>query len=140
MVKKGQSKDIIISTNKSRLNLKLIYIFLKKESYWAKNTSLAQVETSIKNSLSIGIYRDKKQVGFVRVITDYSTFAYLSDFFVLKRYRGRGYAKMLLEYIIKHPKLQNLRMMLLITKDGHGLYKKFGFKKPQNSNLIMVRI
>jgi N-acetylglutamate synthase-like GNAT family acetyltransferase len=71
-------------------------------------------------------YKDK-QVGFAKVITDFTTIAYLGDVFILNDYRGLGLSKLLLENIMNHPELQGLRRWILLTADAHELYKKFGW-------------
>jgi GNAT superfamily N-acetyltransferase len=67
----------------------------------------------------------EQQVGFARVVTDYAAFAWISDVLVLEDYRGRGLSKWMLETIIAHPALQNLRLWLLGTKDAHELYARY---------------
>ncbi len=130
--------NFFVSTDKSKLDIKLIHNFLRR-SYWAKDITLKTVEDSIKNSLCLGIYQEDRQVGFARVITDYATFAYLADVFILENYQGRGLARLMLEFISDHPKLQNLRRWMLATKDAHGLYSKYGFKKLENPDHFMTR-
>jgi GNAT superfamily N-acetyltransferase len=117
-----------ISTDPAQLDLALIYDFLSRRSYWAGGIPLETVRRSIENSLCFGLYRGQGQVGFARVVTDKSTFAYLGDVFVLEEYRGRGLAKWLLQRIVEHPDLQRLRRVLLGTRDAHGLYEQFGFR------------
>ncbi len=125
-----------ISTDKSKLDLNAIHDFLKG-SYWAENIPLPVVQRSIENSLCFGVYEFDKQIGFARVISDYATFAYLADVFILEKYRGKGLAKWLIEFILEHPALQNLRRWILATKDAHGLYRKFGFKNLEKPDMIM---
>jgi GNAT superfamily N-acetyltransferase len=96
-------------------------------SCWARGIPLATVQRSIKNSLCFGIYRQREQVGFARVITDRATFAYLADVFVLEAWRGQGLAKWLMECIVAHSDLQRLRRWSLVTRDAHELYRRFGF-------------
>ncbi|MGB4776062.1 MAG: GNAT family N-acetyltransferase, partial [Daejeonella sp.] len=120
-------RDIIISTDKSKLDISIIHNFLSTESYWAKNIPLEIVEKSIQNSLCFGVYHYSKQIGFARLITDYATFAYLADVFILPDYRRKGLSKLLMEEIKFHPDLQNLRRWLLGTADAHTLYQQFGF-------------
>ncbi|MGB0105570.1 MAG: GNAT family N-acetyltransferase, partial [Candidatus Sulfotelmatobacter sp.] len=75
-----------------------------------------------------GIYDGEgAQIGFARVISDFSTIAYVGDVFVLETHRGRGLGKWLMQCIIEHPALQNLRRWILTTRDAHGLYSQFGF-------------
>jgi GNAT superfamily N-acetyltransferase len=124
-----------LSTDKSKLDIKLIHNYLCNESYWAKGRTFVTVAKSIENSLCFGVYYDEKQIGFARVVTDYAIFAWIMDVFILKDYRGNGYSKMLMKAIMTHEKLLELQRWGLGTDDAHGLYEKFGFKplgKPQN--------
>src|SRR4030095_15593996 len=111
---------IEISTDKQRLDVDAIYRFLSEESYWANTRSLGQTRTAIENSLCFGVYLDDRQVGFARVVSDFATFAYVGDVFILTEYRGRGLSKRLMDVIVAHPDLQGLRRWLLATKDAHG--------------------
>lgn len=117
-----------VSTDRARLDLALIHDFLSRRSYWAMGIPLEIVRRSIENSLCFGLYRNRAQVGFARVVTDQSTFAYLGDVFVLEDFRGRGLGKWLLERILHHPDLQGLRRIILGTQDAHGLYAQYGFR------------
>ena len=116
-----------ISTDPGRIDLAMVYEFLTN-SYWARGVPRQIVQRSIENSLCFGIYRGAQQAGFARTITDYATFAYLADVFVIEPHRGRGLGKWLMECIRSHPQLQGLRRWSLITRDAHGLYKQFGFR------------
>jgi GNAT superfamily N-acetyltransferase len=116
----------VISTDPERLVLDVVYGFLTG-CYWAKGVPRDVVARSIENSLCFGIYADGNQVGFARVISDYATYAYIGDVFVLEACRGRGLAKWLMECILRHPRLQGLRRWSLVTGDAHGLYSQFGF-------------
>ena len=119
--------EFTISTDQNRLQIEVIHKFLSEESYWAKERTLEQTERAIENSLSFGVYKGEKQVGFARVVTDYTTFSYLGDVFILQEFRGKGLSKWLMEVIVSHPDLQNFRRWILATKDAHALYEKFGF-------------
>ena len=127
MPPKMETEDFEINTDKGRLNIAAIYKFLSAESYWAKSRTLDQTRTAIQNSLCFGIYAGDRQIGFARVVSDFATFAYVGDVFVLGEYRGRGLSKRLMETIIAHPDLQGLRRWLLATRDAHGLYEQFEF-------------
>jgi len=120
--------DILISSNKVLLDVHFIHQYLNEESYWAKNIPLATVEKALDNSLCFGIYINNIQVGFARVITDKSTFAYLADVFIIKEQRGKGLAKLLMKVIHSHPELQELRRWYLTTRDAHSLYKQFNWQ------------
>ncbi len=123
-----ESDEFFISTDKSLLQLGAIHKFLTEESYWAKERTRAQTETAMANSLCFGVYAGDAQIGFARVVSDYATFAYIGDVYILEDFRGRGLSKQLMETIINYPELQNLRRWLLATFDAHGLYEKFGFQ------------
>lgn len=118
---------IEISTDRSRLDVGVIHRYLCEESYWAKGIPRDLVERSIEHSLCFGAYDGSALAGFARVITDYATFAYIADVFVLPSHRRRGVSKAILRAIDEHPELQRLRRWHLVTRDAHGLYEQFGF-------------
>lgn len=122
-----QNGEFIISTDHERLQIDRIHQFLSEESYWARERSREQTVTAIKNSLPFGVYKGENQIGFARVVTDYATFAYLGDVYILEEFRGLGLSKRLMEVIVSHPELQDFRRWILATKDAHTLYEKFGF-------------
>ncbi len=126
----------LISDDPARLDLAAIHNFLAS-CYWADGIPFDVMRRSIENSLPFGVYDAGKQVGFARVITDYATFAYLGDVFILESHRGRGLSKRLMEVIMTHPKLQGLRRWHLVTRDAHGLYQQSGFSGLQNPAMHM---
>ncbi len=126
--------DYTVSTVRGRLDLGLIHRFISEESYWGQGRSVEVVRRSVENSLPFGIYCGREQVGFARVVTDYATFAWLADVFVVEGHRGRGLSKWLMEVVLGHPELQGFRRWVLATKDAHELYRRFGFmdlKRPE---------
>lgn len=118
--------DFLLSTDRRRLSLHVVHGFLTN-CYWAKGIPREVVAQSIEHSLCFGVYEGDTQVGFARVVTDFATVAYLGDVFVLESHRGRGLSKWMMECIVQHPALQNLRRWILLTRDAHGLYSKSGF-------------
>ena len=126
MVHEWRRGEYLISTDKNWLDLTLIHSFLTT-SYWAAGIPLEVVRRSIEHSLSFGLYKEDQQIGYARVITDYATFAYLGDVFILEPFRGQGLSKWLMEVVVTHPDLQGFRRWILLTKDAHGLYKKVDF-------------
>lgn len=129
----------LVSTEISKLDIDVIHTFLSK-SYWAQGISREVVEQSLEHSLSFGVYKDEQQVGFARVVSDYATFAYISDVFILEEYRGLGLSKWLMQAVVEHPALQGLRRWMLLTRDAHGLYRKVGFAAPARPERYMERV
>ncbi|MBD2103807.1 GNAT family N-acetyltransferase [Leptolyngbya sp. FACHB-261] len=130
--------EYLISTDAARLDLPFIHDFLT-HSYWANGRSIEVVKRSVENSLSFGLYRESQQIGFGRVITDYATFAYLADVFVVEAFRGKGLGQWLLQVVIAHPELQGLRKWMLGTIDAHGFYRKFQFSQVRHPERLMER-
>jgi GNAT superfamily N-acetyltransferase len=119
----------------------MIHEYLSERSYWALGRPLEIVRRSIENSLCFGVYEGDRQVGFARVVTDYATFAWLCDVFVLESYRGQGLGKWLIETVAVHPALQSLRLFLLATSDAHELYQRYGgFEVLTHPEKWMVRV
>jgi GNAT superfamily N-acetyltransferase len=118
-----------IDTDKARLDRALIHRFLAR-SHWAKGLPEAVLERAIEHSLAFGLYRDGRQIGFARVVTDHATFAYLADVFVVTAERGRGLGTWLVETILAHPDMGGLRRWLLGTRDAQALYRRCGFTTP----------
>lgn len=119
--------EYAIDNDKQRLRLDVIQKFLEEDSYWAQARTAEQTQTAIDNSVCFGLYLADNQIGFARVVSDFATFAYLGDVFVLQEFRGRGLSKWLMETIVSHPELQGLRRWVLATRDAHTLYEKYGF-------------
>ena len=119
---------LLISDDPALLDRALIFDFLRQRSYWPREVTREIVDRSVENSLCFGIYLNGKQIGFARVVTDYATFAWLADVFVVEEKRGQGISKKLVAALLAHPRLQGLRRFMLGTRDAHGLYAQFGFK------------
>ena len=139
MTNEWRRGDYLISDDRERLDLETIHRFLSTESYWAVGRPLEVVRRSIAGSHAFGLYRDSRQVGFARVVTDYATFAWIADVFVLESERGQGLSKWLMQVILSHPELQGFRRWVLATKDAHGLYKQFGFMELNRPERWMER-
>ena len=126
-----------ISTDPHRLNVEVIHTFLAEDSYWSPGIPRSIVERAIENSLCFGVYDGDDQIGFARVVSDFATFAYLADVFILEQYRERGLGKELMASVMAHPDLQGLRRWSLATRDAHGLYTQFGFTALENPSRMM---
>ena len=120
--------ELAVSDDPARIDRARVHDFISRESYWAKGIPRDVMDRAIDNSLCFGLYRGAAQLGFARVVTDRSTFAYLCDVFLEDGARGTGFGKWLVECIVAHPDLQGLRRFSLMTRDAHELYRRFGFK------------
>ena len=130
--------NFVISADKEKLDVDVIYTFLSN-SYWASTRSLEQIVESIKNSFCFGVYDIDKQIGFARVITDYSTFAYLADVFILSSYQGKGLGKWLIDVIFSTEELKRISTWMLLTNDAHKLYSRVGFMEFPYPEKIMIK-
>ncbi|HKZ76914.1 MAG TPA: GNAT family N-acetyltransferase [Pyrinomonadaceae bacterium] len=131
--------EFLISTDREKLQRDLIHDFLSNRSYWAQQRSPEVVARSLENSLNFGLYKGESQVGLARVVTDYATFAWLADVFIIDEHRGQGLSKWLLEVVVSHPQLQGFRRWVLVTRDAHELYRRFGFKELENPTRWMEK-
>lgn len=122
----SSSPHLTVDTDPSRLDVSMVHRFLA-DSYWARDIPLEVVQRSIRSSLCFRLYEDGGQIGFARVVSDFATFAYLADVFVLESHRGRGLGQFLIAAVMDHPSLQGLRRWVLATRDAHDLYARFGF-------------
>ncbi len=128
-----------ISTNKQDLQTDVIHGFLKT-AYWSPGIAKETVQKAMDNSLCFGLYSRERQIGFARVVTDRTKFAYLADVFVLPEYRGAGLGKWLIECILQHPDLKNINRIMLATKDAHELYRPFGFTELSGPERLMEKL
>lgn len=125
-----------ISTDKSLLSLDRICELLD-QSYWANDRPRETVARSVENSLCFGVYHQERQIGFARVVTDQATIYWIGDVVIDPAYRGRGLGKKLIECIVTDVNLKDLRG-ILTTRDAHGLYEQYGFKRAKEG-LFMRR-
>ena len=131
--------EITVSDDKSKLNIRLIRKFLTN-SYWAKGRTIGDVQKSIEHSVCFGVYKDQKQIGFARVISDFTIIAYLMDVFILEEFRGNGYSKFLLKNIFNNDRFRYVKKWQLATKDAHSLYAQFGFEQYRKPERLMEKV
>jgi len=131
-----KKEGYLLSTDPSKIQINVVHKFLSN-SYWAKNIPVELVKKSLDNSLCFSLFKQNKQIGFARLVTDYSTFAFLADVFILEKYRGIGLSKWMMEVIMNFPEVQELRTWILKTWDAHELYEKYGFSAPKYPERVM---
>jgi predicted N-acetyltransferase YhbS len=127
MPEKTLPDGYLISDDPARLDVAAIHAYLTR-SYWSAGIPREIVERAVRASLCLGLYTASgEQVGLARVVTDYATFAWLCDVYVLESHRGRGLSKAMMRAALSHSRLQTVRRFTLATRDAHGLYAQFGF-------------
>ncbi len=119
------------------MDITLIHDYLSNRSYWAKKIPLKMVKFSLQNSFCVGMFANDQQIAFARLITDYATFAYLADVFVIDEWQQQGIGKLLLQHLTELDWVKNLRRFMLATRDAHGLYKQFGFTELSHPERLM---
>ncbi len=130
--------DFEVSTDPGRIDVAMVHEFLRT-SYWAQGRSRETVEQTLKHSLCFGGYLSGQQIAFGRVVTDRAVFGYLADIFVLPDFRGRGFGSALVQAMLAHPDVRNLQIVLLRTRDAHGLYESVGFQPLPRPEEMMAR-
>ncbi len=128
----------VVSTDPAKLDVAAIHAFLTR-AYWSEQIPREVIERAVRHSLCFGLFEGNAQIGLARVVTDYATFAYLCDVYVLESHRGRGLGKWLIECVMAHPQLQGLRRFNLATRDAYGLYAPHGFRPLANPENHMER-
>jgi GNAT superfamily N-acetyltransferase len=109
-------------------------------SYWAEGISFDIVERAIAGSFVVSVWHGGAQVAMARLVTDYATFGYLADVYVLEDHRRLGIAEVMLTYLQTHPRLQGFRRWLLATKDMHAVYAKLGWEPVLRPERFMERL
>ena len=126
-----------VTTDRTLLDVHTIHRYLSEESYWAQDIPFEAVKQSFDHSFVIGVLHGTVQVGYARLVTDYVTFGYLADVYVLEAHRGQGLSKKMMEVLMALPWVGSLRHLLLATADAHGLYAQFGFSAPARPERLM---
>lgn len=109
------------------------------QSYWSPGVSLDIVTRAIAGSFCVAVFKDGQQIAFARLITDYATYAYLADVYVLEAHRGFGIAREMLEYLQAHERVQGLRRWALFTHDAQRFYAKLGWSQYPYPERLMTR-
>jgi N-acetylglutamate synthase-like GNAT family acetyltransferase len=135
----NQVEQFFVSSEQSLLQIERIHAFLSQKAYWCLKIPRKILENAIQNSINFGVYERESnlQVGYARIVTDKATFAWLCDVYIETEFQKKGLARLLMENVIKHPELKNLRRFCLATRDSHFLYEKFGFQISQTPNYWM---
>ena len=135
-----QSRNgLTLSTDRARIDVEGVLALLRA-SHWGGAVTRDVLVRSIENSVCVGVYDGRRQLGFARAVSDLATYAYLTDVIVAPGARGRGVGSWMVEAFIDHPDLQGLRRMALLTRDAQTLYEKFGFSAKPPRSTYMERL
>ena len=121
--------DYILTDDKDRLDLDAITQLLTA-SYWAAGRSRSTMQKAMEHSICFGLFWNDRQVGFARAVTDHATFTWLCDIIILPEHQRKGLGTWMVKCLLDHPQLQTITHVLR-TKDAHGLYEKFGFRRAE---------
>jgi GNAT superfamily N-acetyltransferase len=132
--------DYRLSTDIDEFDFDVVHRYLSEVAYWSPGIAREKVERAARHSLAFGLFHGREQIGYARMITDSTTFAYLADVFVLPGHQGAGLGKWMMDCVMAHPDLQGLRRMMLVTSDAHGLYARHGFKASAHPERIMEKV
>ena len=130
----------LLSADRPKLDLNYVYNLLCTPSRYSTGLPPERFPLIIKNSICFMVLHQGKQVGFSRVITDYTEFASLWDVFIDEPHRKKGVGKALMKYILEYPYLKGIFRWFLMTEDAHGLYQKFGFKSEVYNPYTMMKV
>lgn len=130
-------KEYLITTKKECMYPADVHRWLSETSYWAKGIPYPTFITCFENSFVMGVIAEGKQIGFARLVTDYATFAYLADVFIVEEHRGKGISKVMMHELFNLDWVKGLRRLMLATKDAHELYKQVGFHGSKFPDRIM---
>jgi GNAT superfamily N-acetyltransferase len=121
------------------VDLDTVHEFLKTTP-WAADLSRAALARAIRHSLCFSLFEENRQIGFARVITDYVTYAYMCDVYVVEAQRRRGLGSWLIRCVLEHPDIASLKRIALITHDAQGFYSLLGFESASRPDNYMERI
>ena len=127
---------LTVVTDINELDISMIHEFLSN-SYWGKGRNREETVKSIENSMNFGLFKKGRQIGYTRVVTDHIYFAYLFDVFIIEAERGNGYGKFLMEKVLHHSVLKDVKHWKLTTADAHSLYEHYGFKLVAHPEWLM---
>ena len=127
-------EEFVITDDREKVQIDVVAGLLAK-TYWGHKRPREVVEKLVLNSLCFSLFRNEEQLGFARVVTDYTVFSWLSDLVIDDEYRGRGLGRWFMDFILSHPEIGKTQFVLQTTQ-AHGLYERYGFR---GSEKLMTR-
>jgi len=129
----------VVTTDPDKIDVVQVHEWLKG-SYWAAHRTLEKQRRAMSSSLNFGALQDGVLVGFARIVTDGTTFAWLCDVIVDPGHRGQGIGRTLMDAVFTHPDIEGLRVTYLATRDAHKLYAPYGFEPIEPGNVMARRV
>lgn len=119
-------------------------LVLYKNESWCKNRTRSDLDTILSgSSLVLGIVQTSTNnlIGFARVLTDFFKYAYIYDVIVDKKYRKCGLGNDIMQTILTHPKLQDIKCLeLTCIAEMAPFYEQYGFSKDYGAAVPMRRL
>jgi GNAT superfamily N-acetyltransferase len=130
---------IDVTDDPAQIDMALAYHWLQ-QTYWGASTSRETFDRAAANSFCVAAFVDGAQRGFARAVTDYATFAWVSDVVVAADARGQGIGRAMVGTMLAHPRMQGLRRWNLNTRDAQGVYAPLGFTVVPDASAYMERL
>jgi len=122
-------EGIEIDDDPERVDIDELHRFLTEEAYWVPGRSRETIERLVWESTRVvAAYDGDQLVGFARVVSDRTSFAWLGDVFVVESHRGRGIGTELVREAVEYEPERDLAWYLS-TRDAHAIYERFGFHR-----------
>lgn len=131
--------NLLVCTDPGCLDTRAVFEFLSQASWWAGLTPEA-LERALRNSLCFSLIEGERQIGLARVITDYATYAYLCDVYIVEERRRQGLGSWLIRCVLEHPELKNLKRVALLTHDAQPFYLNLDFRFAADPDSYMERL
>lgn len=129
-------EEFVLTDEAQRIDLAVTQALLL-DTYWGVRRPPEVVERMIEHSFPFTLLKGDGQIGFGRVVSDFTVFSWIADIVIDPAYRGRGLGKWMMECIKAHPRIRHTQMVLQ-TRDAHGLYERYGFA--HNPALMSTRV
>jgi ribosomal protein S18 acetylase RimI-like enzyme len=124
----NKTTEYLIKAGYGEMDFDKITLMLK-DALWCLGITKKEVIQGAQNSaFLVGAFApDNTQIGFLRIVSDKTRFAYILDVIVDENYRKQGIGQAMVRFLLNHPELKDVYQWVLLTKDAHGVYKKAGF-------------
>nr|WP_256548403.1 GNAT family N-acetyltransferase [Xenorhabdus bovienii] len=128
-----------VTTDKTKFDIHFVHSNLT-QLFWARGIELDKVKTAVEHSLCFALFHRDKEIGFARIVTDFSTFAYLSDVFIVSDYQKKGLGRWLIECVLQHPIISHVKRVMLVTSSAGWLYEKLGFEPVRDQDFVWTLV